>query len=215
MPLPMVHLAVAVRLHEGQIPTSAFLLGTLAPDAIHMREGADREDKRRTHLPAEPDEAEDASARELFARHEGLGRDMADFVAGYVTHVLTDRIWRDTLYATFRSRVAPDLDSAEWRRLYYRGTDQLDFNLYRRAPWRPRVWVQLALAQPRDFVGILTGAEISRWRDRTLHWFDNLGKEPGSAPIYCTDKELQRFVAHATNAIATRFAAWRAGDDAC
>lgn len=215
MPLPMVHLAVAVRLHEGQVPTSAFLLGSIAPDAIHMREGASREDKRLTHLPAEPGESEDAPTQALLARYEGADHDEADFAAGYVAHVLTDRIWRDTLYATFRSRVASDLDPAEWRRLYYRETDQLDFNLYRRSPWRPQVWTQLALAQPRNFAEFLTGAEIDRWRDRTLRWFDNPEKEPGIAPTYCLDADLQRFIARATDAITERFATWRKGDDAC
>jgi hypothetical protein len=52
MPLPMVHLAIAVRAHElmGSEPTPAFLLGSIAPDAIHMRPNATRDDKRKTHL---------------------------------------------------------------------------------------------------------------------------------------------------------------------
>jgi hypothetical protein len=52
MPLPMVHLAVAVRVHEveSRVPSSAFLLGSIAPDAIHMRPGTGRDDKRRVHL---------------------------------------------------------------------------------------------------------------------------------------------------------------------
>lgn len=212
MPLPMVHLAIAVRLHEGRGPAPDFLLGSIAPDAIHMREGASREDKRLTHLPAGSGEAEDAPARALFAQYEHTDRDTADFAAGYVAHVLTDRVWRDTFYATFRSRVAPDLDPAEWRRLYYRETDQLDFNLYRRMPWRPEVWTRLALAQPRDFADLLTGAEIGRWRDRTLHWFEDPAKDPRIEPSYCTDQELQGFISHAADVVANRFAAWRAGD---
>ena len=52
MPLPMIHLAVAVGVHTlaGREPSAAFLLGSIAPDAIHMRDGADRSDKERTHL---------------------------------------------------------------------------------------------------------------------------------------------------------------------
>ena len=39
MPLPMVHLSVAVSLCEkdGRFPSPDFLLGSIAPDAIHMR----------------------------------------------------------------------------------------------------------------------------------------------------------------------------------
>lgn len=52
MPLPMVHLAIAVQAHKliSSEPTPAFLLGSIAPDAIHMRPNTTRNDKQKTHL---------------------------------------------------------------------------------------------------------------------------------------------------------------------
>ncbi len=57
MPLPMVHLAVAIQMHrlEQRIPSPDFLLGSIAPDAIHMRPDTGREDKQRVHLAEIPD----------------------------------------------------------------------------------------------------------------------------------------------------------------
>ena len=42
MPLPMVHLAISVRMRaqDGRALTPDFLLGSIAPDAIHMRPNA-------------------------------------------------------------------------------------------------------------------------------------------------------------------------------
>ena len=52
MPLPMVHLSVAVALSEkeGRFPSADFLLGSIAPDAIHMRPNSSRLDKEHVHL---------------------------------------------------------------------------------------------------------------------------------------------------------------------
>jgi hypothetical protein len=167
MPLPMVHLTVAVRRYEsdGTLPP-AFLLGSLAPDAIHMRPGAGREDKARTHLLAPPDTADHAAIRDLLGRYRTADRELADFAAGYAAHLLTDRHWAEAVYRPFRRALPPTLDPVSRRELYYRETDQLDFDLYHHMPWRPRVWELLALAPARDFAGLLKAAEIGRSSDR-------------------------------------------------
>lgn len=53
MPLPMVHFSVAVKYFENEEIPSAFLLGSIAPDSIHMRKNTNREDKKLTHLNIE------------------------------------------------------------------------------------------------------------------------------------------------------------------
>jgi hypothetical protein len=49
MPWPMVHFAIAEKLFDHE-PLPEFLLGSIAPDAIHMRENTTRQDKNKTHL---------------------------------------------------------------------------------------------------------------------------------------------------------------------
>jgi len=74
MPLPMVHLAVAVRLYEAQgvLPPSGFLLGSLAPDAIHARPGTQRADKDVTHLLPGGDRQEFLARVRVFGERAGL-----------------------------------------------------------------------------------------------------------------------------------------------
>lgn len=216
MPLPMVHLTVAVRRYEsdGTLPPPAFLLGSLAPDAIHMRPGAGREDKARTHLLEPPDTAHHAAIRDLLGRYRTADRELADFAAGYAAHLLTDRHWAEAVYRPFRQALPPTLDPASRRELYYRETDQLDFDLYHHRPWRPRVWELLALAPARDFADLLKAEEIERWRDRTLRWFGELKEESGITPTYCTETALQSFIRESSDLVATFLGARETAPDA-
>ena len=211
MPLPMVHLAVAVRLQEprGAEPSPAFLLGSIAPDAIHMRPGAGREEKRRTHLLDLPATAGRAPIRDLRADYRGADAALRDFADGYAAHLLTDRLWDALLERDYRPRVPPDLDPAERRALYYRETDQLDFNLYHGSPWRPRAWTLLGQARPPEFAPLLAAEEIGRRRDRTLAWFETPEKEPRITTVHLTDAAVGAFSERATDAVAAALAAGR------
>jgi len=97
MPLPMVHLAVAVQMHrlEGSAPSPDFLLGSIAPDAIHMHPDSGRDDKRRVHL-AEIHDPHHERARLLLAQHGSDRSSAMGFAEGYVAHLLTDYLWFET-----------------------------------------------------------------------------------------------------------------------
>jgi hypothetical protein len=214
MPLPMVHLAVAVRMHEaeGGFPTPSFLLGSIAPDAIHVRPGAGYGDKRRVHLGVTQVEAPVAQERmrDLLARCRGGGVEMAALAEGYVVHLVADRLWEQTVFRPFCESLPQGTSRDERRELYYLDTDQVDFNLYHRAPWRREVWARLAAARPVDFDPLLTADEIGRWRDRTLGWFGELKQEPGIEPASITDEVVQVFVQDAVGMAIEQLAAWRA-----
>ena len=53
MPLPMVHLSTAVKINTLQgLKSPEFYLGSISPDAVHMRTGFVRDDKIRSHCNA-------------------------------------------------------------------------------------------------------------------------------------------------------------------
>ena len=53
MPLPMVHLSTAVKISTIQgLKSPEFYLGSISPDAVHMRTGFVRDDKTRSHCNA-------------------------------------------------------------------------------------------------------------------------------------------------------------------
>jgi hypothetical protein len=207
----MVHLAVAVRTLEliGSEPTSAFLLGSIAPDAIHMRPNTTRSDKQKTHLLSDASGLKDRHIRRLLDCYRARGSAALDFAEGYVAHILVDRAWTETVLESLRRQLPAAMPHAERRSLYYQESDQIDFDLYHQMPWRPAVWGLLAQAQPIDFEPLLTGDEIARWRDRTLDWFESLKQEPMIEPAYITAALVQTFVFDMASTLAPCLCEWK------
>lgn len=197
MPLPMVHFQVDVHLFEGHEVPSSFLLGSIAPDAIHMRKNSTREDKRATHLDIEAQESKFEFVAQEYAR---LIRSDSDdswkwFVRGYFAHLLTDYFWLNRVYRPLfkqsaqRDGLMPD----EMRKAYYADTDQIDLHYYYNKPWKDAVWQSLNEAKAVDIEPYLTAGEIHDWRQRTIHWFDSKPEESGIIPRYITEPIVEQF----------------------
>ena len=203
MPLPMVHLSIAVTLseNEGRFPSPDYLLGNIAPDAIHMRPHTTKQDKEHVHfmeLGASPQELV-----YLFQTKYGMDESgTLGFIGGYLTHLLTDRLWWQTVIAPFRNKFPSTLPESDFRTLYYQDTDGIDIDLYRMMPWRPQVWSGLETAKAKDFALLLTEEEILRWRDRTLLWFNQHAQDLTVHPVYISFSDTQIFIKRAAKEIA-------------
>lgn len=205
MPLPMVHLAIAVGAHAE--PTAEFLLGALAPDAIHMRADATREDKNVTHIVVDAREWPEEPVREWLAGYRDAPAPLRDLARGYAAHVLCDRLWGRTVYREFRGGLAT-LDAAALRTLYYRETDQVDIDLFRTVPWREAAWRLLAGAEAQDVPGLLSAGEIDAWRVRTLGWYDAPEHDPGIMPEHITRARVEAYVEEAIRRVRRCAATW-------
>lgn len=210
MPLPMVHFAVAVGLGErsGHFPSPAFLLGSIAPDSIHMRPQTERGDKAVTHLDSPADTPDHARLRELVAQYTGAPAPYSSFTTGYAAHILTDRFWIQTFVEPFRAAAPTTFDEAAGRKFYYQETDQADCNLYQQSPWRPEVWAHLTAADAPDYLPLLSSREIDLWRERTLRWFEDPAHNPGITARFATDERIADFIAHAIDYVAAQFDTW-------
>ncbi|MFC9707368.1 hypothetical protein ACFTRD_04330 [Paenibacillus sp. NPDC056933] len=222
MPLPMVHLDIAVLFEEslqGHVEQAPFYLGNIAPDSIHMREGWTRADKENTHFnPKDKNERE--YVEQLKERYSTYIQQQADegwkwFVRGYFMHVLTDFYWFRSVHPQFVEQVTiTDQDSGinrtkdELGRLYYQETDQIDFNLYHHASWSEGVWQMLEIAPGYDVADLLTSEEILHWRDRTFFFFNESTNEPGVVPQYITDVKISAFVADTAHRLKVLLQGW-------
>lgn len=213
MPLPMVHLSVAIHyLEKYRIdPQGTFFLGNIAPDSIHMRPGISKEDKPKTHFF--PDEKEDylLKLERLYSPilREKDEKDWKWFVRGYFMHLITDYFWFRELYPSFVEKNSlSGLTKDEIRTLYYRETDQIDFNIYHLKAWRAIVWDKLNEVRAYDFVDLLTSKEILMWRDRTFSFFNDPLKEPKIIPINFTDDKVSTFIENAASRIGAILNEW-------
>lgn len=202
MPLPMVHLGTA-REYARSCPLllncPEFYLGSISPDAIHMRQNSTSEDKSISHFHAEGDIWKENVLNFI---KQNRTKPNYNFLLGYGIHILTDIIWYETIYAKFKSDYYKDSSPIQDARMaYYNDTDQLDFELYKICKWRKNIWDLLEEATPYDVDDILTANEINAWKIRTLHWFDS-GASKHKNPIkYISIKDLTQFIKDAGNRI--------------
>jgi hypothetical protein len=211
----MVHLSVAHRLiSDHGLPASpAFYLGSISPDAIHMRPGTGRQDKLAVHLIGEQGLQLHRLKALLTESRAAAGENSvaARFAAGYVAHVLTDDFWREEVLLPFRKRFVGHIPYPELRALYYSECDKNDIDLYDEQPWRPRVWEWLRVAQARAVsvaeTTILSASEVDGWRYRVLDWFDAHRDKADYEPQQITREMMQAFIRQATFHVAAQVAA--------
>ncbi len=198
MPLPMIHLSTAVKINILQrLKSPEFYLGSISPDAVHMRSGFVREDKIRSHC----------NARELTAIGElgplcimiekSTGKER-EFLLGYLVHILTDLLWENTILKMYGERYEADPSPIQDRRMgYYNDTDQLDFVFYEKENWRTEVWEMLTQAKDFAVEGAVNKDEVAAWKYRTLNWY-NSGKSQHTNPVkYISYEDLDRFTSYA------------------
>ncbi|MCM1538871.1 MAG: zinc dependent phospholipase C family protein [bacterium] len=144
----MVHLRIADRLLEKVVNVSAehFIMGNIAPDsgepnedwsnytpdkaASHYEEcGADGKKVIRT----------DRFIAEYFTKEmqDGYTKEQYSFYLGYLTHLLTDILWKRNVYeksvAAYRDRPAEELNTFVWEKLK-RDWYDLDFLYLQKHP---------------------------------------------------------------------------------
>ncbi len=211
MPLPMIHLNVAVNFYEDKEIPSSFLLGNIAPDSIHMRKNSKREDKKLTHLNIGNSDSDFDEMRQVY--YELIKRNPETnwkwFVKGYFSHLLTDYFWFTGIVVAFEERATKDnLTKDEIKKAYYQDTDQIDFNFYKTKKWTEDVWKKLIEANSFDFEPYLKFDEINFWRLRTIHWFDLLSKEPAIEPKYIAEWMVEDFIKMTAGKLRMIFRDW-------
>ena len=209
MALPMVHLSVA---HDlvctwGYRPAPAFYLGSIAPDAIHMRPGTGGEDKRAVHLSQNG--TIDLSRVQQLITECGPSSEDTAFAEGYGVHLLTDYYWFSEFVESWRARLDGHMPRHELRILYYNECDKIDLELYDRQPWRDDVWALLRSAETSDFKGLLARKEIEMWRERVLSWFDQNRHKKEYRPRYISQQMVLDFVSDASIWIHKQMALWK------
>ena len=209
MALPMVHLAVA---HElvctcSYRPVPAFYLGSIVPDAIHMRPGTGGEDKRAVHL-SRGDSIDLGRVQELFTECWQTCEDMA-FVEGYCVHLLTDRDWRDEIIIPLLAKPGDRMPQDELRTLYYNECDKVDLELYDTQPWRDEVWALLRSAEASELRSFLTQREVEMWRDRVVYWFDENRHKGNYQSRFITKEMVLGFIGDASVRACEQMALWK------
>lgn len=201
MPWPMVHFAIASELISK--PSSELLLGSLAPDSIHVRTNL-RTEKAKTHLMPETERfATDEELKEFFESNKKLAYSDSKFMqylCGYIAHIYTDRVWTFDIYPAYE--VHPN-----GRSMYTQDVTKLEFLILRN--WnRANDWLsELNVGKAYDIGGLLE-SEVYLYREEKLGFLANSDNEPLGDLNILSMETMQEFIYKTALALKQLYMKW-------
>lgn len=207
MSYPMVHLQIAYGLLERCRSVERrgdFLLGSVAPDAVHFRDPYEVSLKEKSHLwkfgPRWGVTLDHAGWRKaIFAFWEGYKKDESrDFVAGYCVHLLTD--WENDrrIWTPFRENMMQETEIREIDEIHRRYAAEaygIDQWLYQTSGDSKEIWRLLEQGQIYDIEGCILKEDLERQKRSILNE-QFIGKETLDVSGYrfCTKEAMEAFV---------------------
>jgi hypothetical protein len=207
MPWPMVHFAIATKVSLSS-PSPNFLLGSIAPDAIHMRVNMTREDKGHTHLVSEDTfpSIEIIKTNCLYYLDKNCETIWKEYILGYFAHIYADLRWTETVYAEFGNNYRGD--KKDIRKIYNNEVSQIEFNLLKSEDWAHSIISELQQSKAFTIEPFVTKTEVSQYRALKLDWLRDDGNEPKIKPIYFTGDIVSNFILKTSNEVSALFNEW-------
>ncbi|HEX2976386.1 MAG TPA: zinc dependent phospholipase C family protein [Bacteroidales bacterium] len=204
-------------LPEGALADEGlFIAGSIAPDAIHAREGFVRADKKHTHLRDDiPDKDFILQCNiELFhqrvadfilknwQRKDGL----LDLYRGYVVHLLTDELYMLTIRQEFVNRMEKEGINQSDKDFFIRIVTDMnrnDFLLAVNYADKDEIRKRLEQVKPYQIEGMLSEDELTRSRNWVIkrYFYDRIDL---FEPVYISYDRTQEFVKMASEEIVRR-----------
>jgi len=195
MALPMIHLLAASIWSQDKnelIACPEYYLGTLSPDAIHIRDGDDKSHKDEIHL-GNWRRPNPQNVINYWREHN------TPFDIGYGIHVLLDGQWATGFRADFPKMLLPGGKPVP--RLYYNDTCQIDFALYADCGGATEYMKLLPAAKVPTDHPLLTAYEISAWRDEMIAFYQR--PCPMSDPIRFITRDYVETFLHTCQQLMT------------
>ena len=215
MAFPITHLLVADALltqnPRPEADAAQFMLGALAPDAVHYREGFVGagmkhigQVKKITHLcPVSnvPWGAITDNEGWITCVQAWMQENTGPLAEGYAAHVFTDLYNNKTLWENFRTKY-PTEAAKGYNSGYYRDLQEIDLKLYLSHVQGTRIEKLLANAIQKDMPGLVSASEIHAIRDNILYEnYVNRTPITGYKYGFVTYDDMLNFIKEATAAI--------------
>ncbi|AZN40978.1 hypothetical protein [Paenibacillus albus] len=213
MPWPMVHFGIAEKLYKGQ-PSPSFLLGSIAPDAIHVRGQVTRAEKGATHFVTGDrfPSVEQLKYHCLHHLSHVSETEQADFVRGYIAHVYADMRWTETIYARFEQDFNNEghKQSRGIRDVYNEEMSQTEFTLLRTQTWAGELLNMLRESSVNGLEPLVSEHEVCRYRELKLDWLNEPDNEPCIEPLYFSVEAVLAFIVQTADELQQLFLEWNA-----
>lgn len=224
MAFQMIHMEIAYRLSE-RIPqivnTAEFILGSVAPDSVHMNPDYNINMKIRSHMFEGCGPWSDTQDYPLWEKNiccfcesiAGQEHPYRDYGIGICVHCLTD-YWNDIkIWRRLQSKYIPPMNVDEFRKVYYPEARGIDLWLYQNSEHTQTIRKLLSEALAMDVDGTTNGLlinkeDVERQRNHLLNTQYNVDMVDISKYHYLSANDLNTFIEFTVNSIAETIFQW-------
>ena len=174
MAQPMMHLLIADKIYTKRIVSihsyGDFLLGSIAPDAVHEKENYTREIKDISHYKF-TSKSQISYFDTFFDEYYTSGN--KDFVVGYLVHLLSDMIWYHSVRVPFKEafQKAP-LRDMSMNEAYYADCEQIEQLMYLEKNV-PRIIEAINRGKAYSLDGLIDAENVKAWREKLIFDYNN------------------------------------------
>ncbi|WKL00589.1 hypothetical protein Q0F98_26680 [Paenibacillus amylolyticus] len=206
MPWPMVHFAIASELISK--PSPELLLGSLAPDSIHVRTNTRTEKQKLTSCQSQEDSATDEELQAFFESNKKLAYidpKFMQYLCGYIAHIYTDRVWTFDIYPAYEA-------NPNGRSVYTKDVTKLEFMILRN--WnKANDWLsELKVGRAFDLGGLLE-SEVYQYRGEKLAFLANPDNQPLGDLNILSMEAMDKFIHKTALALKQLYTKWNVYED--
>lgn len=214
MSFQMIHMEIAYRL-TGYIPQiendGEFILGSVAPDSVHMNPRFDIGMKVQSHMFEGCGEWSDTQDYVRWRRNienslhkfadEREGTAYRDFTFGLCVHCLTD-YWNDIkVWRKLQKEYIPPMEFDEFKEAYYPEARGIDLWLNQNGRNTKSIMEMLNKAAAFDIDGLVNKSDIEKQKDHLLNVQYNAGTVDISKYRFLSADFLENFIDFTVNDI--------------
>lgn len=221
MSYQMIHMEVAYRLLE-QIPpienAAEFVLGSVAPDSVHMNPAFDITMKVKSHMFEGCGKWSDTQDYQRWRSNikgvfctvlaEKERTDYRDFGIGLCVHCLTD-YWNDIkIWRKLQKECIPPMKFEAFREAYYQEARGIDRWLYQNSKNTEAIREMLSKAKSFDVEGLARKEYIEQQRDHLLNVQYDVETVDISKYCFLSADVIEEFIDYVVNDIAKTISSW-------
>ncbi len=221
MAFQMIHMEIAYGLlqHLPQIENKAeFLLGSVAPDSVHMNPNYDVSSKVLSHMfegcgmwsDTQDYERWMSNIQEVFVKLTAQEDDSKyrDFVIGLCVHCMTD-YWNDLrIWRRLQKQNMPPMTLEEFKEAYYPEAKGIDLWLYQNSANTKVIRELLREADSFDVEGLVKKAEVEKQRQHLLCVQYEADEIDISQFRFLSAEDIRDFVTFVVEDIAGKIREW-------
>ena len=174
MAQPMMHLLIADKIYTEKASSihsyGDFLLGSIAPDAVHVKENYTREIKDISHYKF--DSKSHISYFDTFF-DEYYTSENKDFVVGYLVHLLSDMIWYHSVRVPFKKEFqkAPS-QNMSMNEAYYADCEQIEQLMFFEKN-ASRIIETINKGNAYSLEGLIDAEDVRAWKEKFIFDYNN------------------------------------------